>query len=65
MLLMVLLDRKTSQKVLPVAGVLLPDPLVFCFLIGKIETEKAMGEAHCLAGLMRLGVGCSALALKK
>ena len=62
---MVLLDRKTSQEVLPVAGVLLPDPLVFCFLIGKIEKEKAMEEAYCLAALMRLGVGCSALALKE
>jgi hypothetical protein len=61
---MALLDRKTSQEVLPVAGVLLPDHLVFCFPIGKIEKEKAMGEAHCLATLMRLGVGCSALALK-
>jgi hypothetical protein len=64
-LLTALLDRKTSQEVLPVAGVLLPDPLVFCFLIGKIEKEKAMEEAYCLAALMRLGVGCSALALKE
>ncbi len=57
-----LLDRKTSQDFLPVAGVLLPDPLVFCFPIGKIEKEKAMGEAHRLAALMRSGVGCSTLA---
>ncbi len=61
---MALLDRKTSQEVLPVAGVLLPGPLVFCLLIGKIEKEKAMQEAHPLAVLMRLGAGCSVLALK-
>ncbi len=60
---MALLDRKTSEEVLPVAGVLLPDPLVFCFLIGKIEKEKAMQEAHRLAVLMRSGAGCSVLAL--
>jgi hypothetical protein len=64
-LLTALLDRKTSQEVLTVAGVLLPDPLVFCLLKDKIEKEKAMGEAHHLATLMRLGVGCSVLALKK
>jgi hypothetical protein len=63
-LLTALLDKKTSQEVIPVARVLLPDPFVFCFLMGKIEKEKAMQEAHCLAALMGLGVGCSVLALK-
>jgi hypothetical protein len=63
--LVALLDRKTSEEVLLVAGVFLPDPLVFCLPIGKIEKEKAMQEAHCLAVLMRLGAGCGMLALKE
>ena len=52
---MVLLNRKTNEEFLPIVGVLLPDPPLFCMPIGKTEKEEAMREVHYSSGfLMRL-----------
>jgi hypothetical protein len=50
MSLTALLDRKTLEEILPVAGVLVEAPLLSRITVGKAKKEGAIEETHRKGG---------------